>query len=427
MIYKEAMEYMNKIGKKGSVLGLSTMTALLECLGNPQNALPVIHVAGTNGKGSICTFLACMYQSEGKKVGRYSSPTLFTYLERFQMNGTSMDEDTFCVLVEDVKNAIKIMKENGQEVPTAFEVETAIAFLYFLREKADIVILETGMGGRLDATNVVEHPLCTVFSAIGMDHMQFLGDTLEEITYQKAGIIKSGCPVVSYPNPGTVCDVLRQEYQKCNEENELPEFLIADDKQVQVLEENLDGSRFVYKGVEYSISLAGDYQIYNAITAIETKLLLDGALEKESLNKACWPARFEKISERPLFIRDGAHNIDGVRALKRSIKKYLANNRFTNNHLIFIIGILKDKEYKKMIAELCPMADEVFTITPPGERGLSGEILRQDIMPYCEKVTFCDTVPKACQNAVSQWNRYAGCQESAIIIAWGSLSYMGLI
>lgn len=422
MTYQTAMQYMNQIGKKGSILGLANVKELLRRLGDPQDQLTVIHVAGTNGKGSICTFLDCMYQAEGKRVGRYISPTLFTYLERFQVNGQSMKEDEFAHIFTKIHAVLQDMERDGREIPTAFEVETAVAFCYFVKEAVDIVILETGMGGREDATNVVAAPCCTVFASIGMDHMQYLGDTVEKIAYQKAGIIKRGCPVVSYPNTDKVCEVLRKEWRECNEDAELPVFQIADRSQVTILEESLDGSRFCYKGEEYEISLAGDYQVYNAVTAIETKLLLDGYLVKDSLKKAKWSARFEKLSDRPLLIRDGAHNIDGVHALQISLQKH-----FTNIPIIFIIGILKDKEYDKMIAALCPMATKVYTITPPVERGLSGEVLKEDILPYCKDTVYCNSVAKAYEQAKAVWEAYDRQGKQAVIVAWGSLSYMSLL
>lgn len=422
MTYQMAMEYMNQIGKKGSILGLANVKELLQRLGNPQNRLAVIHVAGTNGKGSICTFLEYMYRAENRRVGRYISPTLFTYLERFQINGQYMEEKEFADIFESVYNVLQDMKRDGLEIPTAFEVETAIAFCYFVKQEVDLVILETGMGGREDATNVVHAPLCTVFASIGMDHMQFLGDTVEKIAYQKAGIIKKGCPVVSYPNTDSVCEVLHKEWTERNEGMDAPVFRIADLEELVILEETLQGSRFRYKGEEYQISLAGEYQIYNAITAIETKLLLDGSLKKESLNAVRWSARFEKISDRPLMIRDGAHNMDGVQALRISLQKH-----FTNTHIIFIIGILKDKEYDKMIAELCPMAAQIYTITPPVGRGLSGEVLRENILPYCKDTVYCDSVDQACKKAEAVWDAYDRQGEAAVIVAWGSLSYMGLL
>lgn len=435
MTYESAMDYMREVQKRGSILGLEPVKELLNRLGNPQNKLKVIHIAGTNGKGSICTFLEQMYKAEGLKVGRYISPTLHTYLERFQINGHFMEEDTFGNLFSPVYQALQDMKENGQELPTAFEIETAIAFLYFYYEKVDIVILETGMGGREDATNVVSNPLCVVFASIGMDHMQFLGDTIEKIAYEKAGIIKAGSYVVGYPNTDSVNAILKEEYDKVsanlvdikskhntkasakNEMVKMPYFIKKED--VVILEETLHGSTFLYKGEEYSISLAGRYQIYNAATAIQTKLLLDGYVNKASLLLAKWEGRFEIVGENPLFIKDGAHNIDGVYALKESLEKH-----FTNCHLIFIIGVLKDKEYEKMMKLLCPLAAKVYTLTPAVERGLSGKILAEAVMPYCKDVTYCESV----KMAVSEAKTFAGKQsQKSVIVAWGSLSYIGEI
>ncbi len=423
MTYNEAIQYMERVQKKGSILGLGPVKMLLERLGNPQDQLSVIHVAGTNGKGSICTFLESLYVAEEKRVGRYISPTIHCYLERFQINGMYMEEDVFAKLLEEVVKILNVMEEERQPLPTAFEIETAIAFLYFLQEKVDIVILETGMGGRLDATNVVKQPLCTVFASIGMDHMQFLGDTIEKITYEKAGIMKEGSPAVSYPNSLEVVGVLRKTYEKvCKNGTLSVPFVGVMKDDVFILSETLEGSRFLYKGEEYEIGMSGSYQIYNAVTAIETKLMLDGSLMIDGLKKATWEGRFEKISEEPLFIRDGAHNVDGVMALKESLQKH-----FTNHNIIFIIGVLGDKEYERMMQILCPMAKQIFTITPPVERGLSGEILCECVEQYCVNAQACRDVQQAIQKARQSYAKYKKQGEQAVIVAWGSLSYIGQI
>lgn len=423
MTYKEVKGYMDQIQKRGSVFGLASIKELLRRLDNPQNKLKVIHVAGTNGKGSICTFLEQLYRAEGKQVGSYISPTLHCYLERFQINGRYMEEEVFTALFAKVLPIMKDMEKDGKELPTAFEIETAVAFLYFLQKQVDVVILETGMGGREDATNVVDKPQCTVFSSIGMDHMQFLGDTVRQIAYEKAGIIKAGCPVVSYPNSPEVLEVLQEQFGLHNAEWEChSEFRVVQRSDVQILAETLEQSTFLYKGEEYSISLAGEYQIYNAATAIETKLLLDGHLEKEGLMNAQWEGRFEKVCDHPIIIRDGAHNVDGVNALKENIQKH-----FTKQRLIFIIGVLKDKEYDKMMAVLCPLAAKVYTITPENARGLSGEVLRASILPYCEDVMACDSVGQALHAARQDYQHYKELGEASAIIAWGSLSYIGQI
>lgn len=435
MTYNEAMQYMEQVQKKGSILGLGPVQMLLNRLGNPQEQCSVIHVAGTNGKGSICTFLESLYTEEGKRVGRYISPTIHCYLERFQINGVYMEEDIFAELLEEVVKVLKDMEAEQQSLPTAFEIETAIAFLYFLREDVDLVILETGMGGRLDATNVVAKPLCTVFASVGMDHMQFLGDTIKEIAYEKAGIMKRECPVVCYPNKPEVMRVLKEQFAEVNCNNSegdgslhnvgktvQTQFVTVDCSELVILSEDLEGSRFLYKGEEYEIGMSGHYQVYNAVTAIETKLLTDGMLVKAGLKKATWEGRFEKISDEPLFIRDGAHNVDGVMALRESLQKH-----FTNHNIIFIIGVLRDKEYESMMEILCPMAKRVFTITPPVERGLSGEILCKCAGQFCAKVEACRDVEQAIEKAKQSYAEYRNQESQAVIVAWGSLSYIGQI
>ncbi|MGN0495149.1 MAG: bifunctional folylpolyglutamate synthase/dihydrofolate synthase [Lachnospiraceae bacterium] len=423
MNYETAKSHMDEIQKKGSILGLKPIKLLLERLQNPQNKLAVIHVTGTNGKGSVCAFLEQLYMGEEKKVGRYISPTLNCYLERYQINGKSMSREEFAYYFSKVYPHIEAMRENGEDTPTAFEIETVIAFLFFLEKGVDIVILETGMGGREDATNVVENPLCTVFVSIGMDHMQFLGDTVEKIAYEKAGIMRKDCPVICYPNPLNINHVLMKEYEKINGGlHNVSEFHVINKEDVRILEETLNGSRFMYKGEEYSISLAGRYQIYNAITAIETKYVLDGYMNKDFLSKVSWAGRFEKISDKPLFIRDGAHNMDGVKALKESIEKH-----FTNREIIFIIGVLKDKEYEKMMALLCPMAKKVYTITAPGERGLPADVLAGCVKPYCNDVSVCNNVEEAILKAGEFAMSHRENEEESVVIAWGSLSYIGQI
>lgn len=417
MTYQDVENYMERAREKGSVLGLEPIRVLLDYLGNPQEDLNIIHVAGTNGKGSICTFLEAMYRFEGKKVGRYISPTVKDYLEQFQINGIWMTHDQFASYLTQVAEAVKVLQSENKTLPTAFEIETAVAFLYFKEKNTDIVILETGLGGRLDATNIISHPICTVFAEIGMDHMQFLGDSISKITKEKAGIIKDNCPCVSYPNKEEVIEVLEKEAGLHN-----VEVNVVSKSDISILSESLEESVFLYKGIPYHISMLGEYQIYNAATAIETKLLLDGYVEPKSIEKTSWIGRFECISKQPLFIRDGAHNIDGVKALKKSIGLH-----FSDYDIIFIIGVLRDKEYDKMMECLCPMARTIFTVTPPNERALPGEILRESVSPYCERVAACQSVAQAVTEARISYEKLGAAGRNAVIIAWGSLSYIGQI
>lgn len=415
MNYKEAIDYIEEIGKKGSVLGLTSVRQLLKMLGNPQDTLSVIHVAGTNGKGSICSFLEAMYQADGKVVGRYISPTLHTYLERFQIDGKYMSKEMFAQIMTEIFPILEEMKTLGYTLPTAFELETVIAFLFFQKSQVDLVILETGMGGREDATNVLAKPLCTVFASIALDHMQFLGDTVEKIALEKAGIMKDSCPAVVYPNPECVCDVLRKEAEK---HHVMP--LLINKDEIVIENENLYGSTFQYQGQRYEISLAGTYQIYNAVTAIACKLMLDGYVNKESLRNVKWEGRFELLASNPLFVRDGAHNMDGANALLQSIQKH-----FTNKKIIFIIGVLRDKEYEKMMQLLCPKAACVYTITPNSPRGLDAKDLQLVASKYCERVMACEQIKDAIAAANVSYQTFENDGQEAVIIAWGSLSYIG--
>lgn len=417
MNYEQALAYIRNVQKRGSILGLETIKRLLERLDNPQDKRSVIHVAGTNGKGSICAFLEAMYRSEGKRVGRYISPTLYCYLERFQIDGRYMKEEEFARLLSRVAAEAEQMEREGYESPTAFEMETAVAFLYFLEQDVDLVILETGMGGRQDATNVVTDPKCCVFASIGMDHMQFLGDTQEKIAHEKAGIIKQGCPVVSYPNCPEVLGVLKQEADLQH-----AALHVVHRNEIVICSETLEETCFCYQGVEYRIRMLGEYQVYNAATAIAVKLLLDGSLHRESLMEARWEGRFEVVSGSPLLIRDGAHNVDGVLALKKSLQKHFTNERF-----LFIIGVLRDKEYEKMMQILCPMADRIFTVTPDNARGLSGAVLKEAVLPYCREVLECSSVEKAVERAEQEARRWKEAGQRAVIVAWGSLSYLGAV
>ena len=416
MDYVQALEYMEQIGKRGSIYGLEPIKLLLERFDNPQDKIKVIHVAGTNGKGSICTFLEALYRAEGKRVGRYVSPTLNTYLERFQINGCYMQKEEFAELLSRIVPAVEELDETLGPI-TAFELETVVAFMYFLEQKTDIVILETGLGGRMDATNVVKNPLCTVFASIGMDHMQILGNDIEKIAFEKAGIMRDGCPAVSYPNSAEVCRVLEQQAGLHN-----AELLLVKENDIEIVSETLSGSTFRYCGEEYVIGLAGTYQIYNAATAVACKLYLDGHLQKNSLLNISWEGRFELVSKDPLFIRDGAHNIDGASALFKSLQKH-----FTNKKIIFIIGVLKDKEYRKMAGKLCPLASAVYTLTPDCPRGLPAEELLKAVMPYCQRGNSCTSLSEAVALAKQAYAEYEASGEAAVIVAWGSLSYIGQI
>lgn len=420
-----------ELKKRGSVPGLDAIEGLLEELGHPEDNLKVVHIAGTNGKGSIFAYLSSILIAAGFKVGRYISPTISCYEERFQINGEYITKDELARLYNIVEEAMKREEEKTGLKPTLFEVETAISFLYFKEEKVDYALIEVGMGGRMDATNVIRHPELTVISSISYDHQAFLGDTLEEIAWQKAGIIKESCPVVLSENLDEVCKVIEQEATK--KKVKCIEIKPTD---YEVLSETPYGSTFLWKEQRYETKLPGRHQVSNAVTALAaSEYLFRKDYEKNNARKAiaeeldemnvksaqqggiirtCWPGRLEVLKKEPLFYRDGAHNPDGAKKLAAFLQKY-----FTNKKIIYIMGVLKDKEYKKMLRYLMPMAKEVYVFKPKNERGLSAQILADTIKEVADvSVTIESDVNAAVFRALDT------AKPDDVLVACGSLSFM---
>ena len=420
-----------ELKKRGSVPGLDAIEGLLEELGHPEDNLKVVHIAGTNGKGSIFAYLSSILIAAGFKVGRYISPTISCYEERFQINGEYITKDELARLYNIVEEAMKREEEKTGLKPTLFEVETAISFLYFKEEKVDYALIEVGMGGRMDATNVIRHPELTVISSISYDHQAFLGDTLEEIAWQKAGIIKESCPVVLSENSDEVCKVIEQEATK--KKVKCIEIKPTD---YEVLSETPYGSTFLWKEQRYETKLPGRHQVSNAVTALAaSEYLFRKDYEKNNARKAiaeeldemnvksaqqggiirtCWPGRLEVLKKEPLFYRNGAHNPDGAKKLAAFLQKY-----FTNKKIIYIMGVLKDKEYKKMLRYLMPMAKEVYVFKPKNERGLSAQILADTIKEVADvSVTIESDVNAAVFRALDT------AKPDDVLVACGSLSFM---
>lgn len=419
MNYREAMEYIEEISKYGSVLGLDGMRELCKRLGNPQDSLKFIHIAGTNGKGSVLAYISTILKCAGYKVGRYISPTIREYRERIQVQGKMITQKELCTYLEKTKKICEEMVQEGFSHPTIFEIETAISFCCFLDKKCDFVVLETGLGGREDATNVISTPLVSVFASISMDHQMILGNTIEKITKEKAGIIKPQIPVVVMKQEIECVEEILQkeaERQKCR-------YFCSDWREAKAIKNTLYQQVFHYKNRKnLETTLAGIHQIANACLAVDVISLLQETGVEISEKAVCqglkgttWMGRFTPIAKKPIFVIDGAHNEDAAKKLAQSIRFY-----FTNKRIIYIMGILKDKEHEKIIRETCVLAEQIITITPPNNaRAMHAYDLAKEVRSFHLGVTQADSLEEAVEMA------YLFAEKDDVIIAFGSLSFLG--
>ena len=385
MTYREARVYLDDMSKYGSVLGLETIRGLLRELGNPQDDLKFIHIAGTNGKGSVLAYTSMILSEAGYRIGRYVSPTVVSYLERIQVDAEWISEEKFAELTERVRNAIARLEDAGEDFPTVFETETAIAFLYFREMKCDLVVLEAGLGGELDATNIIRNTVCAVFASISRDHLGVLGDTLTEIAENKAGIIKTGCAVISARQKDCVAEIIkrRAEQYGCS-------YVQAEPELADVAQEDYHGIYFSYK--EFSplhTVMAGKNQIGNAAVSLEVIRVLrkigyeisDDAVRR-GMARTQWPGRFSCIGEAPVFILDGAHNEEAALRLRESVEAY-----FPGHRLVGIMGVFRDKEYEKIAQIMGPFLSVAYAVDlPDAGRGLPSEDLAEALEKYCSCV-----------------------------------------
>ena len=414
MNYQEALAYISGVEFFGSKPGLERIRELLDRLGNPQNGMKFIHIAGTNGKGSCAAMTASVLKAAGYRTGLYTSPYLYRFNERMQINGRQIDDGVLAELVTRVRPSAEAMKDH----PTEFELMTVVAFLWYAQEKCDVVVLEVGLGGRFDATNVIEAPEAAVIMNIGLDHTAVLGNTVEQIAFEKAGIIKRGTPTVLFQQSESVTEVVRR---RCEEEG--AELRIPDFSRIHSEFDSLYGQSFTYKGDAYALPLLGLHQLKNAATVLELVDVLRGRgweLEQSDVEHGLyavnWPGRFELLSDDPLFVVDGGHNPQCAQSVAENLLHY-----FPDKRRILLMGILRDKDYAGLTDILDPLADEYLCITPGSVRALPAEELAAHLKGYGKPVTVCGSIREGVGAALDRSD------EDSVVCAVGSLYSVGEI
>ena len=414
MDYKEALAYIDGLRWYGSRPGLERVGALLEKLGDPQKKTKFIHIAGTNGKGSCAAMTASVLRAAGYRTGLFTSPYLFRFNERMQLDGHPIPDDTLAALVTELAPLADAMEEH----PTEFEMMTALAMLWYSREQADIVVLEVGLGGRFDATNIIEAPEAAVIMNIGLDHTAVLGDTVEQIAFEKAGIIKPGCEVVLYPQQESVEAVIRARCEALG-----AALHTADFSQITPEFDSLEGQVFSYRGAPAAIPLLGAHQRRNAAVVLELVEVLrargwriDADAVEHGLYAVSWPARFELVHEEPAFIVDGGHNPQCAETVAENLLHY-----FPGQRRVLLIGVLADKDYCHLTEILAPAADAWVCVTPDSERALPAAELGRELERFGRPVTVCESIPEGVSAAMD----LAGADGA--VCAVGSLYMAGAI
>lgn len=409
MTYEQTLAYIGTISARGSKPGLERIRTLMTGLGNVQNELKFIHIAGTNGKGSTSCMLSSILMQAGYKTGLFISPYVIRFNERMQINGRHIPDDTLAEIVEQVKAVADTMADGATE----FELITAAAFLWFAQEQCDIVVLETGLGGRLDATNLIETNECAVITNIGIDHTDYLGNTIGEIAYEKACIMKPGRPVVAYAGQQEALDVLLQ--YALDHGNPIR---VTDFDALAPVSGDLTGQVFRYRDDTYSIRLLGAHQQRNAALVLETVAVLrelgwnlsDEAVHA-GLAAAQWPARFELLCEDPIVFVDGAHNLQGVESLCQAVEDYLGGKP-----IVCLTGVLADKDWQEMMTALHSFTGDFVTVTPDSPRALENTRLAAWLNAQGCHAQAADSVAQGLDMALAQAKALGG-----VVVACGSL------
>ncbi len=399
MTGSEAIEYIHSRLTFGSVLGLDRIKELCRMLGNPQEKLRFIHVAGTNGKGSISTMISETLIDAGCQTGLFTSPFVVDFRERIQLNGELITMEDLGEITARVKEQANILDSKGMN-PTEFEILTATAFLYFYEKKCDAVVLEVGLGGLYDSTNIIKNTDVCVITSISFDHVAILGNTIKEIATNKAGIIKENSAVAVYPQLfGDADDVITETAKAKN-----CKLYKADKSKIDILKNDFLGTEFIYKGKKIKTQLIGEHQVYNAATAFEacTALIERGFNITESniingIYNATVPARVQIISKEPMIMVDGGHNADGVEALCKILK-----SSFSDYKITAIMGMMKDKDVDSAVAMTAPLYDKIITVTVNNPRSISASELKEKAEKYCKNVVACENPREAYLNEKSK-------------------------
>lgn len=386
MTISDALDFIHGVDWRGSRPGLSRVRELMERLHHPERGLKYVHVTGTNGKGSTCAMLSGILQAAGYRTGLYTSPYIFRFNERMQIDGAAIPDEELCALVEELKP----VAESMADAPTEFELVTALALLWFARKRCDIVVCEVGMGGEFDATNVIPAPEAAVLTAIGLDHTAVLGDTVEAIAATKAGIIKPGCRAVLYPAPPSVEAVVARRCQDMG----VP-LVTVDTEGLCLVRDTLKGQVFHWKETQsLHLSLLGSHQRRNAATVLTTVEVLrqrgwriPEEAVRRGLAQAAWPGRFQVVRQRPTVILDGGHNPQCMASLADALEAY-----FPGREVTVLTGVLGDKDYGQMYLPLVPHTARFITVTPDNPRALAAEALAKTLRQYGKPVAACGSI-----------------------------------
>ena len=413
MTLDQTLEYIHSNFWNGGTFGLDRMNQLLDLIGHPEKDLKCIHIAGTNGKGSTASMSANILRKAGYTVGLYTSPYIFKFHERMQVNGECISDEELIEICAEIKEKADTMEKQ----PSEFELVTCIAFEYFKRHNCDLIALEVGLGGQYDATNTIGSPEVAVLTNIGLDHVEVLGDTMEKIAETKSKIIKPGCHCVTYREPESVEAVFEA---RCKEVG--AKWIKADFDSIELLSASLEGQVLnwgPYK--ELQLPLLGQHQLKNAATVLTVMMALrergwkisDEAI-REGLATVFWPGRFELVARKPLFIVDGGHNPQCIEALVNNVRDYLGDRK-----LVILTGVLADKDYNEMYRDMVPFATEIVTMTPPNPRALTAQELKAYLDQFGKPVYACDTIDEGVKLAKAK----AG--EDGVVLAYGSLYMVG--